>query len=239
MRGEIVAQLGHSAILVEIHIVSVVVGTLVVEGNVAEELATAHAVVEVCLHAGEGSSGEVEVCAYALLIGLTGDDIDDTAHSVGTIEEGCGSAHDFYVVGYHGLVGVGDGVSEDTLILGVSVDKYHDLSCSGIDASDADASSRSSADSIAHESALCDEEVGDLLREGGQEADALELVELFAVDGRYGGNDSPFGYGSTCACNYDIAQGGVVGDFIVRRFCGSAQRGDEGQCEEFACSHNE
>ena len=127
---EVVAQFGKAAVLIETHVLAVVVAALVVQGYVAEELAAADAVVEVGLHASVGASSEIEVCVHTLC-SPTGDDINDTSHSVGTIEQRGRSAHDFHALGCHRLIGIRNAMTEDSLVLGMAVDEDHHLPCAG------------------------------------------------------------------------------------------------------------
>ena len=151
------AQLGKAAVLVEAHVVAVIVATLIVGSDLAEESAGTHAIVGIGLQRIVRTRPHVDTRANAFAFMSFRDDVHDAPHRIGAVEQRCRAADNLHAFGHHRLVGIGYGMAEDALILRMPVHEHHHLSRARIHAAYIDAACRAAADAVAHQATLRDE----------------------------------------------------------------------------------
>ncbi len=183
LRTDVVAELDLTAVLVEAHVGTVVVGARALQRDDAPEASLAQTAGGVGLDGAVGAGAEVDVGPDAVAEHLAGDDVEDAAHGIGTVEHGGGTAQHLHALGEHGLVEVGGAVAEEALILGHAVDEHHEAAAGTADAAQGDGAGGAVADAVAEDATAGDEEAGHLLREGGQDVLLLVLGERGVVHG--------------------------------------------------------
>ena len=111
------------------------------------------AVGDVAAEGSEGSSHQLDTQFIAVLQRLTCDDVDGSAHRVGPVKDGSGSAGDFHAGGIAGEVFICHGVSVDGLELGMAVDQDRDTPAAGTETAQGDRSGRAVGDAVARDAA--------------------------------------------------------------------------------------
>ena len=87
---------------------------------------------------------------HTVLMHRSVDDVQYTAHGITSIEYGGRTTKHLYALCHQRLIAVGDGMTIDTVILRMSVDKYEQLSCTTRDTTQADSASSTSRYAVAH-----------------------------------------------------------------------------------------
>ena len=188
MLVEVVAQFQIAAVLLETHARTVVVRAAVLTGEGAGEASGTGLIGHLCLHRSVGAAAELQLGGNPVAtfaeggIAAPGDDVDDAAHRIAAVEHGGWAAEHFDPLGHECLVGIGDGVAVDALILRMTVDEHQQLSGTAADAAQVDAACSTAAHAVAHHATRGDEQAGDLLREGGEQAELLVFGERLTVD---------------------------------------------------------
>ena len=124
MFAEVVSQLEESGILLKGVVGAVSVGASIVQPDDGREFALADALGQFALHRAVGTGGKADVALRAVLLHLSGDDVDHTSHSIGAIQSRGRSPKHLHTLGQHRLVSIGNGVAIETCILGHTVNQY-------------------------------------------------------------------------------------------------------------------
>ena len=127
-----------------------------------------------------------EVSAHPVLVHLAGDDVDDPAHGIRTVEHGCRAAQHLHPVGKQRLVGIGNGMPENACILRMPVNQHHQPGASSAQSAQGDASGSTAGHAVAHHATLGDEKSRYLFGQHGQERRLHALFNHGAAYHRYG-----------------------------------------------------
>ena len=211
-----VSQLGIAAVLFETHIGTVAVGTVVGAGDDARETPLADAVREFGLQRVVGAVGGLQVSVHPFLALFARDDVDDASHRVGAVEHRSGTAQHLDALGQHRLVGVGDGVSHESHILRMAVDKHQQargrqarLRCAA-DAAQRHAARRTRRDAVAHDTPRGGEKSRYLFCEDWQQRLPAAAFDLGTADHR-DGHRQVADIGCVARARYDYLLDGVGG----------------------------
>ena len=144
MVGQLVSKTEEAAILLKTHVGTMIVRALVLSRNGAREASCTQLVTAFHLHRSPTSSTCIDsgmLGEFAIFLGfeLSRDDVHDATHRVGAVKKAGRATQHLYPIGNHRLVSIGYSVSEDALILRVSVDEHQHLSCAGTEAAHVDA----------------------------------------------------------------------------------------------------
>ena len=181
---EVVSHLAVAAILLELHVGAMAVGAIVRGRYHTVELPRTDAVGSFRLQRVVGAISHVHVGLHTVFLHLARHDVYHASHGVGTIEHRCRTAQYFHLVGHQRLIHIGNGMTEDTHVLRMSVYQHHELSAAAADATEIDATRCTARHSITHHATTSDEEAGHLFRKGREDRGAIRLGELCTIDSR-------------------------------------------------------
>ena len=152
----------------------------------------------------------------ALAVGVPGDYVDDPAHGVGAVEDGCRPSQYFYALDIFSLVEVRHMVGVDAGELRLPVDHHeHGVGGGAADSTYLDAARAASADAEAEVAALGDEETGHLSGDCGEQLGLSACGYPGTAYGAHGVGQQVAAHGVVAACDHDFVEGvedGGVGD---------------------------
>ena len=122
---------------------------------------------------------------FAVFIGfeLSSDDIYNSSHRIASIKKRRRSAKHLHPIGNHRLVAVGNAVTENALILRMSVDENQHLCSSGGKSANIDAARTACTYTVAHHASTGDKHARHFLHNGGKHTGSIVGCKLFATDG--------------------------------------------------------
>ena len=183
LRIDVVAQLQHAAILLEAHIGAMVVRAVILSGNGGLKPSESRFVQSFGLHGTITAHAHIGMRITAIVEEQrTGDDIDDTTHRIRAIDHGGRATQHLHPIGYHRLITVAEWVTEDALILRMSIDEHQHLTGATRDAAQVDAACRTRRCAIAHHAATGHKETRHLLHHRGQDVRLMFLGQGLTVD---------------------------------------------------------
>ena len=121
---------------------------------------------DVAAEGAEGSAHQLDIQFIAIFGRLAGDDVDRSAHRVGSVQDGGGAARYFHTGCMSGQVFVGDGVTVDGLELRMAVDQDGDTAVRCAETTQGDGTGRTVGDTVSRDSAGRDEQTRDLIHQG-------------------------------------------------------------------------
>ncbi len=155
--------------------------TLVLCADYAAELSHTESVHAIGLKGSVTAALQTDVGLAAILIHLSCNDVHYAAHGIAAVQQAGRATNHFHLLGHHCLVGIRDGMSHQTCILGLSVYQYQQL-CTAAYATYFQVACRASANAIAQDSFAGREETRCLLHNGWQDGRAIVLVEFLVVN---------------------------------------------------------
>ena len=182
---DLIAQVRETVGDVELGVRTVAIGTVVVEGDKAAEVADIVAVVHHVFLGIVRAIHDTGLRAASFLLMMAGDDVDHPSHRVRAIHQGARASDHFHAFDVGSHVGVGQGMSEDPRPLRLSVEE-HEYFVSLSHPADVDGSGRPVVHPEAGDPFLGDEQSGDTLREYRKECRLAAGFDLLPVDHGYG-----------------------------------------------------
>ena len=155
------------------------VGAPIVDASHTAQAAGFEAGGELALQRSVRAPRQLGLAVNAIGRGLARDDVHHAAHGIGAIDQPGRSAQHFYLLGHLGLIGVGDGMTVKSGVLGQSVNEHqhlrhaahsahlHGAGCSGRNA-------------VAQQAARGDKQARHLLTKGGKHRRTKVGRQLFA-----------------------------------------------------------
>ena len=155
---------------------------------------------------------------------LSRDDVHNATHRIAAVKQAGRTAQHLYPIGNHRLVGVGNAVAEDALVLRVSVDEHQHLSCTGTEAANIDATRTARAHAVAHHASAGQNDSRHFLHDGRQHAGPFVGQESVAADGvdRHGQMANVCGSATACDDHLIHLRRVTKGFFSMKRESSSA-----------------
>ena len=150
MAIEIVPQFEITSILLKTHIGTVIVTTSILHGNGAAETTTPHLISGLCLN------GTITSCTYinhridTIFMRCPSHDIDHAPHCIRAIKHRSRSTQHLDTLSHQCLIAVGNRMTENSLILGMTVNEHQQLTSTTCDTAKVNATSSTCRDTIAH-----------------------------------------------------------------------------------------
>ena len=176
---QVVAQLGVSAVLFEVHVGAMPVRAVVRAAGNACEASFLHAVGHFCLQGVVGTVPYVGMGLHSVFLHLAGNDIHNSSHCVRAVEHGGRASQHFHPFCHERLAGIGYRMSEQTHILRMSVYQHHQPSRTSAHASQRDAPGRSVRYAEPHDSSCRGEQAGDLFAQYREQRRTVCTLNLF------------------------------------------------------------
>ena len=161
------------------------VGTLVADAHVTAKCPLLIAVSSLSLNGSIASASQTEIGTAPIGFLLTGHNVDDSSHGIGAVEHAGRASEHFHLLCHHGLVRIRNGVTHQSCILRLTVDKDHELS-SASHTTDFHATCSTGRHTVADDASGGGEKARSELRKGRQHALGVALLQLRTAHGGNG-----------------------------------------------------